>query len=89
MYGVVVDAEMQLNDAGRMVEHWWYGLVEKFAQVDLDEHITMPNHFHGIVIIVHRGKGAPMCVPSSGGSDAASFRKNAPLSARSFSGSRR
>ena len=26
MYGVVVDAEMQLNDKGRMVEHWWHGL---------------------------------------------------------------
>lgn len=71
MYGVVVDAEMQLNDAGRMVEHWWHGLAEKFAQVDLDEHITMPNHFHGIIVTVDRRRGAPRCAPSSGRSDAA------------------
>ena len=63
LYGAVVDAEMQLNDPGRMVEHWWLRLTERFAQVDLDEHITMPNHFHGIIIIADRRRGAPMCAP--------------------------
>ena len=67
LYGAVVDAQMQLNDPGRMVEHWWLRLAEKFAQVELDEHITMLNHFHGIIAIEDRRKGAPRCVPSCGG----------------------
>ena len=63
MFGVVVDAEMRLNEAGQMVERWWQRLREKFVHVDLDEHVTMPNHFHGIIIIVDRRRGAPMCAP--------------------------
>jgi hypothetical protein len=43
---------MVLNDAGRMVEEWWYELKNKFSNIELDTHITMPNHFHGIIILV-------------------------------------
>jgi REP element-mobilizing transposase RayT len=64
LYGVVVDAEMQLNDPGRMVGCWWLRLAEKFAQVELDEHVTMPNHFHGIIVIVDGRRGAPGCAPA-------------------------
>ena len=79
-YGEVVGTEMQLNDAGRMVEHWWQRLAGKFVQVDLDEHITMPNHLHGIIVIVDRHTRAPMYAPSCDGSDAASLpRKRVPL----------
>ena len=45
---------MKLNDAGRMVEKWWRELANKFPLADLDEHVTMPNHFHGIIVIVDR-----------------------------------
>ena len=79
LYGTVVDAEMQLNDAGRMVEHWWLKLAEKFAEVVLDEHITMPNHFHGIIVIVDC-RGAPVCAPSWGETDAVRLpEKRVPL----------
>jgi len=53
-YGEVIKGEMNLNDAGRMVEKWWLELANKFPLIDLDEHITMPNHFHGIIVIVDR-----------------------------------
>jgi hypothetical protein len=43
---------------------------EKFANVNLDEHITMPNHFHGIIVIVEL-RSAPLCAPLSGGTGAA------------------
>jgi REP element-mobilizing transposase RayT len=46
-----VDAEMRLNDAGRMVEKWWLELNRKFPNVDTDEYRVMPNHFHGIIPI--------------------------------------
>src|SRR5262245_5639181 len=54
LYGEVINGEMKLNDAGRMVEIWWRKLANKFPLVDLDEHVTMPNHFHGIIVIVDR-----------------------------------
>ncbi len=47
---------MNLNDAGLMVEKWWQELAKKFPLVELDEHITMPNHFHCIIEIVDRRK---------------------------------
>jgi REP element-mobilizing transposase RayT len=54
---------MRLSDAGRMIERWWYELMNKFPELETDEHIVMPNHFHGIVIIV--GADLRVC-PESG-----------------------
>ncbi len=45
---------MRLNDAGEMVERWWYELMNKFPESETDEDVIMPNHFHGIVIIVRQ-----------------------------------
>jgi REP element-mobilizing transposase RayT len=52
LFGEVAGGEMWLNKAGEEVEKWWRELPNKFPLLDLDEHITMPNHFHGIVTIV-------------------------------------
>jgi len=52
MFGKIVNTEMKLNDAGRMVERWWAELNHKFPTVVTDEYIVMPNHFHGIVVII-------------------------------------
>lgn len=58
LFGEIIETEMVLNDAGRMVETWWLELAHKFPQIDLDTYVVMPNHFHGIVVIV----GADLCV---------------------------
>jgi putative transposase len=52
LFGEVVGDEMRLNDAGRMVERWWLALSEKFPSVATDAYVVMPNHFHGVVMIV-------------------------------------
>ncbi len=52
LFGDVVDGKMRLNDAGRMVERWWLELNHKFPAARTDAYVVMPNHFHGIVIIV-------------------------------------
>ena len=52
LFGGVVDGEMRLNQAGRMVEQWWAELTNTFPLVTTDEHVVMPNHLHGVVIIV-------------------------------------
>lgn len=38
-----------LND---IVENQWKNIPNRYPQVELDEHIIMPDHFHGIVVIV-------------------------------------
>jgi putative transposase len=51
LFGRVVDGDMQLNDAGHMVERWWAELANKYPHVIPDAAIVMPNHFHGIIVI--------------------------------------
>ncbi|MBI4683330.1 MAG: transposase [Nitrospirae bacterium] len=51
-FGDIVGREMRLNDAGRMVEIIWNDLPGHNDNIELDEFIVMPNHFHGIIFIV-------------------------------------
>jgi len=52
LFGKIVDGEMILNDAGKMVEKEWVDLKNRFPNIELHEFIVMPNHFHGIIQIV-------------------------------------
>ena len=51
LFGKVVNGEMRLNDAGRMVLAEWNRLPERFPRVVLDAFVVMPNHVHGILVI--------------------------------------
>ena len=52
LFGVASDdGEILLNQAGRMVDAQWLALGDRFAVVELDEFVVMPNHIHGIVCI--------------------------------------
>lgn len=51
LFGKVVEGQMRLNDAGRMIERWWFELNRKFTTAETDEFVVMPNHFHGLVVI--------------------------------------
>lgn len=55
VFGEVVEGEMRLNEAGRMVEQCWQSIPEHFALVELDAFVVMPNHIHGIVVLVGAG----------------------------------
>ena len=50
--GEIVNEEMRLNEPGRMVEEWWKGLKKKFSSAEIDGYVVMPNHFHGILVIL-------------------------------------
>ncbi len=52
LFGDLVDGEMWLNDAGRMVQKWWGELNQKYPTIETDEFVVMPNHFHGVIMIV-------------------------------------
>ncbi|HIJ94423.1 MAG TPA: transposase [Desulfuromonadales bacterium] len=51
LFGDFVDGKMRLNELGQVVESVWCGLIRHFANLDLDQHVIMPNHFHGILQI--------------------------------------
>jgi REP element-mobilizing transposase RayT len=57
MFGHVSEGKMVLNDAGRMIEKWCAELSNKFPDIELDEYVIMPNHFHAIII--NTGTGRP------------------------------
>lgn len=50
LFGDVACGEMRLNDAGRMVEHWYRELASKFPEIECDAFICMPNHVHFITV---------------------------------------
>ena len=52
LLGAIRGAQMILNEAGAMLARWWTELPHKFPAVEIDEYMVMPNHFHGVVVIV-------------------------------------
>jgi len=52
LFGNIVNEKMQLNEIGVMVKHAWEYLPKKYPYVSIDEFVIMPNHFHGILIII-------------------------------------
>ena len=63
LFGEIVSGKMILNDVGQMVEKWWLKLSCKFPKIRTDEYVIMPNHLHGIILIV----GADPCVRPEAG----------------------
>ena len=56
LLGDIVDGEMRLNDVGQMVQDVWNDLPARYPDVETDGFVVMPNHVHGIIVIV----GAPL-----------------------------
>ena len=74
LYGRVVDppelaAEpfMDLNDAGAIVQRCWDAIPGHYLHVELDAFQVMPNHVHGIIVIVASPHGAT--VPTAHGAN--------------------
>ncbi|MFH2003299.1 MAG: hypothetical protein ABIK27_00910 [Bacteroidota bacterium] len=52
LFGKIVNGEMVLNDAGKMIDEWWQKIQDKFPDIEFGEYQIMSNHFHAIVINV-------------------------------------
>ena len=50
---------MHLNEAGCLVQTAWDELSARFPGVELDAFVVMPNHVHGIVVLVGAGLALP------------------------------
>jgi putative transposase len=49
LFGKIESGEMFLNDAGNMIEKWYFELENKFPDIKCQEMIVMPNHIHFII----------------------------------------
>jgi putative transposase len=50
--GDVKDGKMALSDAGHIVQACWDDLPTHYPHVELDAFIVMPNHVHGVIVLV-------------------------------------
>ena len=55
--GEIVDGAMVLSEAGRMVQTVWEEMPTHYAGMAIDTFVVMPNHIHGIIVLV----GAAPC----------------------------
>ena len=56
--GQIVRGEMKLNAIGAVVNECWLDIPRHFPNVELNTHIVMPNHVHGLFVIRPRmGEG--------------------------------
>ena len=51
LFGEIKEEKIILSEIGKIVYDFWPKVREHFNNVELDEFIVMPNHFHGIVVI--------------------------------------
>lgn len=58
VFGVIGKGEMKFNEVGEMIDSWWNKIPQKFYSRQIDDYVVMPNHIHGIIVIV----GADPCV---------------------------
>jgi putative transposase len=75
LFGEIVEGVMRLNDAGEIARAEWEKSAEIRREIELDAFVVMPNHIHGIVVIVEPGTGGAdgrpplpdMVAPEDGG----------------------
>ena len=77
LFGEVVDGQMSLNGLGLAVEACWRAISNHFPDVQLDEFVIMPNHFHAILNITNseseEAKGAAIVGAKQGVSASPGF----------------
>jgi REP element-mobilizing transposase RayT len=67
LFGQVVDGEMVINSWGQIVQSCWDEIPRHFPSVELDAFVVMPNHVHGIIVIVGdvgATHGSPLQTPN-------------------------
>jgi putative transposase len=57
LFGNLGDGEMHLNQLGRIVRHTWNDLPNHYPHVLLDTFCVMPDHIHGIIVLIDPRQG--------------------------------
>ena len=64
LFGEIIDNQMVTNRAGEMVATTWNELPKFYHGIQIDQFQMMPNHIHGIIVLVGDG---PCAVPNEPG----------------------
>ena len=59
-FGTIENDIMELNEYGQIARKMWLEIPCHFESIKLDEFIIMPNHVHGIIIIVGDRHACPL-----------------------------
>src|SRR5215216_710218 len=57
LFGQIAGGEMRLNAYGEIALECWLAIPEHCPHVDLDAFLVMPNHVHGILVLVDAAIG--------------------------------
>ncbi|MEX2160155.1 MAG: transposase [Dehalococcoidia bacterium] len=52
LFGTIIEGGMVLNEYGEIVRECWQDLPSHYDNVVLDAFVVMPNHVHGIIVLV-------------------------------------
>jgi len=52
VFGYINNGKMILSEIGNIVDKYWRDIPNHFPFVQSDEYVVMPNHIHGIIIIL-------------------------------------
>jgi len=55
-FGRVVEDKIKLSKIGKIVDEEWLITKDIRNNIILDEYVVMPNHFHGIIMILNENK---------------------------------
>jgi putative transposase len=80
LFGRVVDDEIYLTEPGRVVYRGWQELNFKYPTIQLDYFTVMPNHVHGIILLVGAGSPRPEIPSLQLGGETPPLQKNPDLS---------
>ncbi len=65
-FGQVVDGAMVVNEWGRIVQACWDEIPAHYPMVELDAFVVMPNHVHGVIMIINdAGRGMACHAPAN------------------------
>lgn len=51
-FGEVIEGSMNLNRLGEIASELWFALPQHHPGIELDAFVVMPNHIHGIIVLV-------------------------------------
>jgi putative transposase len=64
LFGEIADGMMRLNHAGELIHEIWDALSKRYDDIDLDAFVVMPNHVHGIIVLIDASAvGAGLALP--------------------------
>jgi putative transposase len=65
LFGGIADGKMILSELGEIARDEWNRTAHIRDNVELDEYVVMPNHLHGIIVILRKCRGVSRYAPTN------------------------